>query len=99
MTFQAYIDNIKSKIGKTPEELKELAEKAGVYKPDMKAAQLVEWLNKEFKLGHGHAMAIGPYLKTTAGLIHPKSSAYTCEASLLLTQSLLYVRKSGRYIP
>jgi len=72
MTFQAYIDNIKAKTGKTPEELKELAEKAGVYKPDIKAAQLIEWLNKEFKLGHGHAMAIWAVFKDNGWVKAPK---------------------------
>jgi hypothetical protein len=61
MTFQAYLDNIQVKTGKTPEELKELAEKAGVYKPDMKATELVNWLRDEFGLGHGHSMAIWKY--------------------------------------
>ncbi len=58
MSFQAYLDNVKNKTGKTPEELFELSKKAGVYKPDMKANDLVVWLKKEFDLGHGHSMAI-----------------------------------------
>ncbi len=58
MSFQAYIDNIYAKTGKTPKELKEAAEKAGVFKPDMKAFELKEWLKKEYDLGHGHSMAI-----------------------------------------
>jgi hypothetical protein len=58
MSFQAYIDNIKAKTGKTPEDFKELADKAGVYKRDMKAGDLVNWLKKDFDLGHGHCMAI-----------------------------------------
>jgi hypothetical protein len=63
MSFQAYIDNIKAKTGKTPEELKQLAEQAGVYKRDMKAGDLVNWLKKEFDLGHGHSMAIWKVFK------------------------------------
>lgn len=63
MSFQAYLDNIKAKTGKTPEELKEAAEKAGVYSPDMKAGELVAFLSKEFGLGHGHAMAIWAVFK------------------------------------
>jgi Domain of unknown function (DUF4287) len=37
MSFQAYIDNIKAKTGKTPEQIKAAMEKAGVLKFDMKA--------------------------------------------------------------
>lgn len=70
MTFQAYLDTIKAKTGKTPEELKELAEAAGIYSPDMKAADLVIWLKKEFDLGHGHSMAIWAYWKSK-GWVHP----------------------------
>jgi hypothetical protein len=40
MSFQAYIDNIKAKTGKTPEELKIAAEQAGIYHQDMKAGEL-----------------------------------------------------------
>ncbi len=58
MSFQAYIDNIKAKTGKTPEDFKKLAEKKGLLKPDVKAMEVVNWLKKDFGLGHGHAMAI-----------------------------------------
>lgn len=64
MSFQAYIDNIYAKTGKTPEQLKEAAEQAGVYSPDMKATDLVNFLNKEYDLGHGHAMAIWAVFKS-----------------------------------
>ncbi len=70
MSFQAYLDNIKAKTGKTPENFKTLAVKARVYKVkarvykrDMKAAELVAWLKQEFGLGHGHAMAIWAVFK------------------------------------
>ena len=63
MSFQAYIDNIKAKTGKTPEDFKKLAEKKGFLqkgelKNGVKAGEIVEWLKKDFALGHGHAMAI-----------------------------------------
>ena len=64
MSFQAYLDNIKAKTGKTPEDLRRLAAKAGVYKADMKAGDLVAWLKKEFQLGHGHSMAIWAVFKS-----------------------------------
>ena len=63
MSFQAYIDNIKTKTGKTPDDFKKLAEKKGFIvkdeiRPGIKATQITDWLKEEFQLGHGHAMAI-----------------------------------------
>ena len=63
MSFQAYIDNIKTKTGKSPEDFKKLAEKKGFMKKGeiaqgVKAGEIVAWLKKDFDLGHGHAMAI-----------------------------------------
>ena len=63
MSFQAYLDNIRAKTGKTPEQFKALAARAGVYRPDMKAGALVAWLKEEFDLGHGHAMAVWAVFK------------------------------------
>lgn len=63
MSFQAYIDNIKIKTGKTPADFKKLAEKKnfvieGKVNPGIKATEITNWLKEEFELGHGHAMAI-----------------------------------------
>jgi len=63
MSFQAYLDNIKTKTGKTPEDFEKLAEKKGFLQkgklnPWVKAGEIVAWLKKDFDLGHGHAMAI-----------------------------------------
>jgi hypothetical protein len=58
MSFQAYIDNIKAKTGKTPEDFRNEAEAAGIINQDMKAGDLVAWLKSEYGLGHGHCMAI-----------------------------------------
>lgn len=63
MSFQAYIDNIKAKTGKTPSDFKNLAEKKGFLKngvlvKTVKATQIINWLKDEFDLGYGHAMAI-----------------------------------------
>lgn len=72
MSFQAYLDTIKAKTGETPEELKEIAEKAGVYKPDMKAGELVAWLKSEYDLGHGHSMAVWAVWKQKSWISTPK---------------------------
>jgi predicted PP-loop superfamily ATPase len=58
MSFQAYIDNIKAKTGKTPDDFKKLAAQKGLLKEGVKAGEIVMWLKKDFELGHGHAMAI-----------------------------------------
>lgn len=71
MTFQAYIDTIKSKTGKTPEEFRDLAEQKGLLKPNVKTSQIVEWLNKDFGLGRGHAMAL---VVTFNAVTNPKIS-------------------------
>ena len=72
MSFQAYIDNIKAKTGKTPAQLKQAAEKAGIYSPDMKAGDLVKFLKDEFDLGHGHSMAIWLVFKNEDWVASPK---------------------------
>ena len=72
MSFQAYIDNIQAKTGKTPAELKAAAEQAGVYARDMKAGDLVAWLKQEYDLGHGHAMAIWAVFKQEGWVDGPK---------------------------
>jgi len=63
MSFQAYLDNIKVKTGKGPEDFKKLAEKKGFLKEGqviqtVKATEITNWLKEEFELGQGHAMAI-----------------------------------------
>ena len=68
MTFQAYIDNIHAKTGKTPADFKRLATQKGFLaggklRTDIKAGVVVAWLKEEFGLGHGHAMAIVAVLK------------------------------------
>ena len=63
MSFQAYLDNIKAKTGKSPEDFKKLAEQKGFLKngalvKTIKATEITNWLKSEFELGHGHAIAI-----------------------------------------
>ena len=72
MTFQAYLDAVREKTGKTPEQLKALADTAGVYQPDMKATTLVEWLHDEFGLGRGHSMSVWAVWKSKGWVEAPK---------------------------
>lgn len=54
MTFQAYLDNIYAKTGKTPDDFKALAKEKGL----LKYADIIAWLKSDFGLGLGHARAI-----------------------------------------
>jgi hypothetical protein len=72
MTFQAYIDNIKTKTGKSPEQLQAAAKSAGVYSASMKASDLVAWLKREYGLGHGHSMAVWAVWKSKGWVTAPK---------------------------
>jgi hypothetical protein len=66
MSFQAYLNTIKSKTGKGPEDFRKLAEEKGfTLKGELKAkaGDITNWLKTEFELGHGHAMAIYALLK------------------------------------
>lgn len=58
MSFQAYIDNITAKTGKTPDQIREEAIQQGIIVEDMKATVFTDWLKKEYQLGHGHAMSM-----------------------------------------
>ncbi len=63
MSFQAYLDNIETLTGKTPNEFITLASKKG-FTPNTKTGEIVIWLKEDFKLGHGHAMAMAKVIKT-----------------------------------
>ena len=59
MTYKAYLDNIHTKTGKTPEDYLKTAKQKGL----VKQSDLLKWLKTECGLGHGHAMAIVLYIK------------------------------------
>lgn len=68
MSFQAYLDNIQTKTGKTPSDFRSLAARKGFadakgLRPGVKAGEIIAWLKQDFELGHGHAMAIVALLK------------------------------------
>ncbi|MES1999249.1 MAG: DUF4287 domain-containing protein [Pseudomonadota bacterium] len=72
MSFQAYLDNIHAKTGKTPEDFKNMAAQAGIFSPSMKAGDLVDWLKQEFDLGHGHSMAVWAVFNDRGWVESPK---------------------------
>ncbi|HEV2869957.1 MAG TPA: DUF4287 domain-containing protein, partial [Actinomycetota bacterium] len=58
MSFQAYLDSIEAKTGKTPNEFVAMAKEKGYDAPGTKAGTIVDWLKQDFELGRGHAMAL-----------------------------------------
>ena len=68
MSFQAYLDNIQTKTGKSPDDFRAMAEQKGFtqngeLKSSVKAGDVVKRLKDDFALGHGHATAIYALLK------------------------------------
>jgi hypothetical protein len=68
MSFQAYLNNVKAKTGKTPEDFAKLAAQKGL----AQHGDIVNWLKGDFALGHGHATAIAGVLMRQGT---PKASA------------------------
>lgn len=66
MSFQAYLDNIEDKTGRTPNELVAMACARGYDDPATKAGVIVDWLKSDFGLGRGHAMALVHVIKNGA---------------------------------
>jgi Domain of unknown function (DUF4287) len=62
MSFQAYLDAVETKTGKTPAELLAEAAERG-YDADTKAGVFVDWLKADYGVGRGHAMALYYVLK------------------------------------
>lgn len=71
MTFQAYLDTIKAKTGKTPDDFRALAAKKGL----TKSPEVMAWLKTEFGLGHGHANAMAQLLVNADKLKAPPDVA------------------------
>ena len=68
MSFQGYLDAIKTKTGKTPADFRAYAAKngwtaGGTLASGIKPAAIIADLKATFGLGHGHATAIMALLK------------------------------------
>ncbi|HSX58330.1 MAG TPA: DUF4287 domain-containing protein [Candidatus Saccharimonadales bacterium] len=59
MSFQAYIDNIAVKTGKSANELIAEAKKKNL----TEFADIIAWLKKDYDLGTGHARAIAELIR------------------------------------
>jgi hypothetical protein len=63
MSFQAYLDKIEEKTGKTPRELVDEAHRRGYGAADVKAGVILDWLKADYELGRGHGMALVHVIK------------------------------------
>ncbi|MBK7916592.1 MAG: DUF4287 domain-containing protein [Chloroflexi bacterium] len=68
MSYQAYLDTIKAKTGKTPDDFQGLAAEKGL----TQYSEVMAWLKADYGLGHGHANVIAQILtKPDTGSITP----------------------------
>ena len=63
MSFQAYLDNIQTITGVSPDQFLALAKEKGFMDPSVKAGTVITWLKEDYSLGHGHCMAIFKLIK------------------------------------
>ena len=54
MSFQAYLDNVETRTGKTPNEFIAMAQEKNL----TTAKDIIAWLKVDFGLGLGHARAV-----------------------------------------
>lgn len=83
MSFQAYLDAIETKTGRTPRELVTLAEERGLADPAVKAGEILAWLKADYDLGRGHGMALVHVIKNgpTISATHVGSGGSHADAS------------------
>ncbi|SER17586.1 DUF4287 domain-containing protein [Microlunatus flavus] len=62
MSYQAYLDALETKTGRTPQQLLDEAAERG-FGPQTKAGEVVAWLAETYGVGRGHAMAFHGVLK------------------------------------
>ena len=67
MSFQAYLDAIEDKTGKTPRALVDEAHARG-YDAQTKASEILAWLAQDYGLGRGHGMALVHVVKNGPGI-------------------------------
>jgi hypothetical protein len=58
MSYQAYLDTIKAKTGKTPDDFRVIAAEKGL----SQYSEVMAWLKADYGLGHGHANVIAQIL-------------------------------------
>ena len=95
MSYQAYLDALEKKTGRTPQQLLDEAAARG-YGPDTRAGEFVGWLKDEYDVGRGHAMALFGVMKNgpTVPEKHVGSTGSHRDASLELRLDGLAARGS-----
>jgi hypothetical protein len=98
MSFQAYLDNIQAKTGKSPADFRKLATEkcfvqGGTLKPGVKAGAVVAWLKADFALGHVRARAIVALLKGKKG----DSPAYSTPEGVRYTRGKMSRTATTRF--
>ncbi|HYP44242.1 MAG TPA: DUF4287 domain-containing protein [Propionibacteriaceae bacterium] len=85
MSYQAYLDAIEAKTGRTPQQLLDEARARG-YGAGTRSSVVVDWLKDDYGLGRGHAMALVGVLKNgpTVPEKHVGSSGSHRDESLTL---------------
>ena len=85
MSFQAYLDTIEAKTGKTPQQLIDEAAARGFGK-EAKAGEILQWLADEYDLGRGHGMALVHVIKNGVQISnkHVNSGGVHSDASSIL---------------
>jgi len=73
MSFQAYLDYIQRHTNQTFEQIYKQGVRQGVIKDGLTATVWIAWLNKEYQLTRGYAMALWKYFVEKAW-INPKQS-------------------------
>jgi len=67
VSFQAYLDAIETKTGRTPQQLVDEAHAKG-FGADTSSGDIVAWLADDYGLGRGHAMALVHVVKNGPGI-------------------------------
>ena len=67
MTFRPTSTTSRRRPGSRRRTSRPSPKEKGLLKPDVKAGKIVAWLNEDFGLGRGHAMAIYALLKPDMG--------------------------------
>jgi hypothetical protein len=62
MSFQAYLDNVEEKTGRTPNDFIAEAKSKNL----VVHGEIITWLKNDYKLGHGHANAVAHVIKNGA---------------------------------
>lgn len=83
MSFQAYLDAIEAKTGKTPRAILDEAVAKGFDDASVKTGVILQWLADEYQLGRGHGMAMVHVIKkgTTIDAKHVGSPGAHRDAS------------------